>query len=561
MSVLINFMAIRKIRGQAQSEIEAKGNDSFEIGGRQANNFIWQESPLLWAIDNRLKNEKGIELEFRNHRFLKDIYDDWTRVQVVRKASQVGFTTLKILKSLAAAKYRHWNIIYTLPTFAAVQETIPAKVNALISNNGILSSWIKDKDSIYQKQVGKGFVYYRGTFSSKTEEKKLETGVGITLSSDVNIHDECDRSDQAVLEQYESRLEASDYGGKWYFSNPTHPHTLSQRLYEISDQKHWFVKCEACNEWQYLDFWKSIKNYQYVCQKCGKELSDEARRNGQWVKKYENREISGYWISHLICPWISAKKIQEEYETKSRQYFYNFVLGLPYIGSDTVINRDIILKNIDISEPNWGRNNVLGADSGLKKHWVLGNKQGIFKIGVADSWEEIEKLMKVYDVETAVLDALPDLTEPRKLRDKYPGKVWLNYYKPEIKKADFIKWDYKTRTVYSDRTKIIQQVMDDMVSRSIKFQMRPEEMTDYIRHWESVYKITEKDKLGIERDVWETSGEDHFVHATNYFRLAMEKGQKEGTEIKSWEKQEKSYTGLSPDVQKLAEKSGRHYEI
>lgn len=497
------------------------------------NQLVWKESPLLWAIDNKILNEKGIQLEFKNHRFLTQIYDDWTPIQVIRKASQVGFSLMEVLKTFNAAKYRKFNIIYTLPTASDVGQFVPSKVNSMISQNPILQQWTQDKDTIFQKKVGMGFIYYRGTATGKTEAEKMESAVGTMFSADILCADECDRSDQEILEQYNSRLASSEYQGKWYFSNPTSPHTLSQKLWEQSDQKHWFVGCEHCGLWQWLDFWKNVKDNKYVCQKCGQEISDEVRRNGKWIKKYRDKDISGYWISHLICPWISAQKIQEEYETKTKQYFYNFVLGLPYIGSDVIVNRDIILRNIDLSEPNFQEHNVLGVDQGLKKHFVLGNRQGIFKIGCVDKWEDIENLIKVYDIELAVFDALPDLTEPRKIREKYPGIVWLNYYRKEIKKADFIKWDYKTHTVYSDRTKIIQLQLDDLINRKIRFNLKAEELTDFIKHYESLYKIIEKDSLGIERDSWETSGADHYVHATNYFRIALEKTV-EQTQIKSW---------------------------
>lgn len=510
---------------------------------------VWTKSPYYWIIDNKIKNEKGIELEFTNHSFLKDIYDDWAQIQVVRKAAQVGFTTMKMLKALCAAKYKKYNIIYTLPTFQMVQDIVPGKLNALISQNPLLASWIKDKDSVFQKQVGNSFIYFRGTASGKTEQEKMETGVGISLTSSLNIHDECDRSDQGVLEQYESRLGASDYQGKWYFSNPTTPNTLSQKLYEQSDQKHWFIKCSHCNHWQYLDYWKNVKAGQFVCEKCGGIITDEDRRNGQWVKKYQNRTISGYWISHLTTPWHSAQEIEDAYLNRSKQYFYNFVLGLPYIGSDIVVNRDIILRNIDLAEPNFQEHNVLGVDQGLQKHWVLGNKQGIFAVGQTDSWDDIDELIRVYDVETAVFDALPDLTEPRRLRDRYPGKVWLHYYKKEVKKADYVFWDHLTHTVYSDRSKIIQQVIDDMVHREIKFQMKQDELGDYSRHWTSLYKTVEQDSLGLERDVWSSNGEDHFVHATVYWALA--KGQTGDAEVKEWGKQEKIYDGLAPDISQI----------
>jgi len=518
-----------------------------DLSSSQINQYLWTQSPLLWITDHKIKNEKGELLEFKNHKFLKDIFDDWSPVQVVRKASQVGFSTSIVLKTACAAHFKKYNIIYCLPTFNDVKQFVPTKVNQLIVNNPILAKWTKDKDTIFQKQFNPGFIYYRGTFAQKTLDQKMEAGVGIILSADILAMDESDRSDQVILEQYESRLDASTYKGKWYFSNPTTPFTLSQRKWEESDQKHWFVKCPHCNEWQYLDFFKNISHNKFVCQKCGRELSDDVRRNGQWVRKYKNREISGYWINHLMCPWKTAEEISKNYETKTKQYFYNFVLGLPYTGSDITVNRDVILRNVDLSKPNFQENNVMGVDQGLKKHYVIGNSQGIFKIGETDSWEEIKNLIKLYDIKVAVFDALPDLTEPRKIRNEFLGKVWLSYYKKEIQKADFINWDSNTFTVYSDRTKMIELLISELIESKIKFQMKLEDLADYINHWSSVYKVVEKDSLGIERDVWESQGEDHFVHATVYFRLALERMGGDTT-IKKWENFPKGNINIAPNL-------------
>lgn len=530
--------------------------DSLE---KAINNEIWGQSCLFWVFQNQIRAEKGRIIEFSNHHFLKDIYDDMTPIQVARKSTQIGFTTMEILKSFHLMKFKDFNLIYTLPTFSDVFQLVPSKVNAIISNNPVLQDWTKDKDSILQKKIGKSFIYYRGTFAKGTEKKKMESAVGIMFSSDLNIHDECDRSDQSILEQYESRLEASKYQGRWYFSNPTTPNTLSQRLFEQSDQKHWFVKC-GNGHWQYLDYWKNIKDGKFVCEKCGKEITDQNRRDGQWVKKYSNREISGYWIPHLIVPWISAKKIEEEEKTKTKQYFYNFILGLPYIGSDIVVNRDIILKCIDLTKSNSQQHNVLGVDIGIKKYYVLINNEGIFKIGVTKRWEDIEDLIKIYDIEMCVIDAMPDITEPRKIRDKYPGKVWLNFFKKETKKADFISWDYKTHTVFADRTKIIQQTIDKFVNRATRIQVSIEDLSEFIKHWESLYKITEKDQMGIERDVWESGGEDHFAFATVYAMIGMEKAEGGGTSVKDWSERKEAFDNLAPEIKKLLERQGQYEE-
>jgi len=525
-------------------------------------NARWEGSILRWIKDNAIRTEKGEILEFTNHGFLKDIFEDWTPIQTARKASQVGFSTMEILKSLYAAKYKEWNIIYTLPTFNDVGQFVPAKVNPIIEQNRVLTQWTKDKDTIFQKKVGQRFIYYRGASSGKTQKEEMESGTGIMLTSDLLVMDESDRSTQAILEQYESRLEASDYRGKWYFSNPTHPGTLTQQMWEKSDQKHWFVKCPHCNELQYLDYYENVdKNREiYICKKCHKEIDDDTRRNGLWVKKYsERKEVSGYWISHLICPWISAKSLIESEATKGKQYFYNFNLGLPYRGSDVVVDAQTILKNT-VGGENFKLQNVIGVDTGLTMHYVLGNKQGIFKTGSTKDWDEIESLMRKYEA-TAVFDALGDLTKPRQLRDKYRGRVWLCYFKRDKDKPEAVKWEPKEMAVYADRSKIIQRVIDEFVDGKIKFYMRPDELGTYISHWETLAQIEETDSIGITRKVWETDGENHLLFATIYYWLALQKSGE--AKIMGYEAPDGTKTAhdpRAPDIKKIEEEQGNRVD-
>jgi len=482
----------------------------------------WEEQILWWIKDNEMKTEKDISMEFKDRRFLEDIFNDWSPIQTCRKASQIGFSTLEIIKSFFAARNKGWNIIYTLPTFGDVMQFVSSKVNPIIANNSQLSNWVKEKDTTFLKQIDKRFVYYRGTFSKKTQKEKMQSGVGIMLTSDLNIHDESDRSDQTIIEQYESRLEASQYGGKWYFSNPTVPGTLTQKLWDKSDQKHWFIKCPRCGKLQWLDYYKNVCKEKgiYICQKCKKEITDDTRRNGFWVRKYRDKEISGYWISHMMAPWISASKLIESEKNSTKQYFYNFNLGLPYIGSDVTVDAELILKNVVYGEPNFKVNNVIGVDTGLRMHYTLGNKQGIFKVGVTTDWDEIEFLMKKYEA-LAVFDGLGDLTKPRKLRDKYRGRVWLTYFKRDKDQPDAVKWDPDKMAVYVDRTKIIQRVIDEFVDSNMKFYVEPEELLDYIDHWKTLYQIEETDTIGVTRKVWETSGENHHIFSTIYFYLGL----------------------------------------
>ena len=515
---------------------------------------IWRESPLLWVLDNKLKNEKGLPIEFENHAFMKDILDDWSPTQAFNKAAQtIGFSTMMIFKTFNAARYRGWNVIYTLPTAGDSNNFVSTKVNPIIQNNPLLSAWTKDKDTIEQKKVGNSFIYYRGTASSKSEVQKSEGGVGIIISSDWNVHDECDRSDQVSLEQYGSRLANSQFKGRCFFSNPTHPMTLNQELYNQSDQKHWFVDCGHCGESQFLDFFINVKDGQYVCKKCGGILTDEVRRQGYWVRAYRNRDISGYWLPQLICPWVKASEIEAAFKNNSKAFFYNFVLGLPYAGSDVIINSDLILKCVDDSA-NTKERVVMGVDVGLTKHFVLMNQKGVFKVGTTDSWEDIEKLIKIYDVECCVIDAMPDQTEPRRLRDMFPGKVYLCWFKKEVKKADYIQWDDKTRSVYADRTTVLDEVINRFANRDIRFQMEAGELGEYIRHWATLYKRKEVDALGIERDVWESRGADHFAFAQTYAFIALSRQAKTESEVVSYKPYTPFSGNVAPDLTELAKR-------
>ena len=477
-----------------------------------------QEDIRAFVRFNQIKNEKGDLLNWDNHQFLLDIYNDWSPVQTCCKSSQIGFSTMIILKALWAAKFKKWNIIYTLPTGGDVNTFVSSKVNKIIENNPSLANLVKDKDTIFEKQVGNSVIFFKGTATGKSSEHKTEASQGIMISSDLNIHDESDRSDQTIIEQYESRLDFSKFKGKWYFSNPTVPNIGAHKWFLQSDQKHFFHQCSRCNEWFYME-WndKCIdrNNECYLCPKCGRPLSDDDRRKGEWVRKYNDKSISGYWINQMMAPWKSCKELLLKEKNNSKTHFNNFVLGLPYIGSDIAVNRQVIVKNI-IYTQNKAQNCALGVDNGIDKHYVLGNAQGIFKVGKTQDWDEIERLIKQYQPVT-VIDALPYPKKPKELVEKYKHRVFMNFYKKDKDDLSVIRWGKKEQSgvVYADRTKIIDEVIEQFYSGKITFNIGESvlEQEDYIKHWESLYLAEVEDSMGIKRTSWESSdGNDHLAH-------------------------------------------------
>ncbi|MEK7180010.1 MAG: phage terminase large subunit family protein [Patescibacteria group bacterium] len=479
-----------------------------------------------WLGEHQIKNEQGVPLDFRDHLFLFDIYSDQSPKLVIYKAAQIGMSTCAILKSLWLAKHKKLDIIYTMPSSSDMKDFVGGKVNRLIAQNPVLLNYVKDKDSVEQKQVGENIIYYRGTWGERA---------AIAVSSDLNIHDEEDRSKQQIIQTYTSRLQHSKYKWEWHFSNPSVEGNGVSRYWSRSDQKHWFIVCLSCNKEQYLEWPASInvQKQQFVCKYCGSELSREERRVGRWVRRYKDREFSGYWISLLMAPWVTADEIIKYYETKSAEYFSNFVLGLPYVGEGNQVTPDIIFRNCT-PDINSQERVVIGCDSGLKKHYVLGNRDGIFYAGIAQDWSEIDSLLKKYKRSIAVIDALPDLTEPRRLRERYPGRVFLCHYARDRKTFQLIRWGKgeEMGNVVVDRNRMIQVVIDEFANKNIPLQGMQDDWDEYANHWDTLYKITELDTLGVPQFIWESSnGLDHFVHATVYWRVGMDRFKNDGGKI------------------------------
>ena len=482
-------------------------------------NKLESENILIWLDNQRIKTEDGKDIDFYNHRYLWDIYNDWSPKIVCLKAAQICFTITAIIKAIYAAKHKKLNIIYTLPSEGDINDIVSSKVNNIINNNPILQEWIKDKDSIQQKRVGDRTMYFRGT---KTERAAL------AVSSDLNIHDEEDRSDQQVIAQYSSRLQHSDYKWEWHFSNPSVKGNGVDRYWEVSDQKHWFIKCPHCGAWQYLSWPDSIDMEKeiYICKECGKELSDDVRRKGVWVQKYKNREWSGYWISLLMAPWVSAKEIINYYKTKPQGYFYNFVLGLPEPSSTiSQVDPDMIYKNC-FQFVNSQTRPVIGVDIGTTIHYVIGNKEGLFYYNKTKQFDDLEKLLLRFKDAIMVIDAGPDIFRVRDLREKFMGRVFLCHFTKDRKTMQLIRWgkDQEFGNVLADRNRMIQIVVDEFNDGRITLQGTRDDWKEYYQHWSTMYRTTEIDKLGTPVYEWlSTTGNDHWCLATTYWRIGMDK--------------------------------------
>jgi hypothetical protein len=482
-----------------------------------------EQLPALWMLKHSVKTSSGLPFEFEDHRFMWDFLNDLSPLQVFLKPPQIGATESEIVKSLWVAKKRRKDIIYTLPTQSDVHDMGGGKVNRIIAQNPVLRSWVQDHDTVEQKAVGPNIIYYRGTFSTKQ---------AMMVSSDLNIHDEVDASDAAVITQYETRLQARKDGWRWYFSHPSIAGFGVDIYWQRSDKKEWFVRCPHCREERVLEWPASVDraSRSYVCMACSGPLSDDDRRGGTW-RRTARGEFSGWHASQLMCPWISAGAVLDAFDdpNKDEQYFWNYVLGLPYVGSENKIDAATVLRNVDPRVNGQEPTVVIGVDTGLPVHYVLMNKEGAFfaakRTPEQRPYEELERLLGRFERSVLVADQGGDLIGIRQLQAKLPNRVFLCHYRKDRRSQQVVKWGEGTElgSVIVDRNRMIQLIVEQLRDRGrVRLNGAPEDWRELAEHFANMYRVAKPTPFGVEYS-WERNGPDHYAHALLYAMVGLDR--------------------------------------
>lgn len=482
--------------------------------------LVSTQSILKFLDYYSISNDQGQPLDFKDHAYLWDIYKDFSPKQVILKAAQIGFSTMANIKALWLARNKGMDIIYSLPSASDIKDFVSGKTNRLIANNPIFQEWTEDKDSIEQKHVGRNVVYFRGTWTERA---------AIAIPADLYVSDETDRSKQDIVQQYKTRLQHSKFAWEWYFSNPS---VASEsfgvnRYWAQSDQKHWFVSCDCGRGehggWQYLTMDNIMGQPPYFgCVYCKKELN---RRNGKWVKKYKDKDFSGYWISGLMAPWLSAIDILKKKNDYTEEQFYNFVLGLPYASKGNILSRQAFFQNIiDRINPQTDRP-LIGVDTGVGINLVVGNAKGLFYFNKSNDYEEVRGLMRRWKNAICVIDQGGDIIGPRKLREEFPGRVYLCFFSADRKNDELIRWNDDDGSVIADRNKLIQLVVDELTEHRLPLWGSEADWNEVWKEWAGMYRTTGENTLGVPVSHWNkpASGRCDYPFCFVYFRIAYDK--------------------------------------
>jgi hypothetical protein len=480
-----------------------------------------------WAL-RRIRLD-GRPFSFDGHEFLRAIYDDTSPHVVLCKAAQVGGTTWAVLRAIHSC-VMGLNVMYLFPTRTDVLDFSRSRVTPLLAENPFLAKLMRDTDSVGLKKIADAYLYLRGMQS----EVSLKS-----VPADVLVLDELDEATPEAKAMARERLSHSDYRRIIELSNPSLPDYGIDEVYQRSDQKHWQVKCPACGTWTALDeefprkLGQEVKiilprkdgGFYRACPRCQAELDLSA---GEWVAALPSRPIHGYRISQLISSKVDPGEILEEYRTtRYPDRFFNLKIGIPWADLERRLDVASVLAlcgDEPIADSSEGPC-VAGVDTGKALHTVVLQKRRdgpakLVHLAEYRDFAELDEVIRRFNVERLVVDALPETYATREFAQRHPGVAFMCQFVESQRGGP--SWDWKSQMVAVNRTDALDASRAAIRKGEMILPRRQPLLEEFAQHMSCDAKVLIEDlETGTKKYKYVKTGTNHYSFAFTYACLAL----------------------------------------
>lgn len=494
---------------------------------------------LVW------RNGRGEPLDFENHKYLKQIYEDQFPNIVYTKAAQCGLSERMVSEAVWVAEQLGKVVLYTFPASSQLQDFTQARLDPVFQNSEYLKKVYKDSDEGVQKielkKVGKGYIYLRGS----QNEKQI-----ISIDADALYLDERDRFIEKSVPFIDKRTLHSDLRWRREASTPTIPGFGIHASYMNSDQRVWQVPCPKCGQYQEIDLFKNVDHDLYICfcEFCKKENNETVEidrfAEGKWaiLNPEKTSECHGYKISGLYNPKRTIKEIVTDYQkafnesVSSIEQFYNQTLGMPFhVEGQRISEENLDGCKRDYQMPVQVQGAIAGCDVGSVNNMVVAvpmakDRYRVVWAGTVTEFfgpvDSIESVMNRFNVKMLVIDAAPERRKVKELIEKFPGRVFAAEYPTKKFTIDnYIMWDDVSHEVKLDRTISLDYLVSDIQNQRFELPSNIDFVENFYTQMTSSVRVTLKNaRTGEPVSKWVEEKADHYFHAFNYCRIALSRG-------------------------------------
>ena len=471
---------------------------------------------------------------FYGREYLLPIHTSKARRICAPKGAQMGFTEAMINIAFYGLDVKKLDTLYIFPTAEDSSAFSAGRFATALDLSPRLKELFTDVNNVKHKKAGIVNFYCRGS-NSRAGLKSIPVAR--------LFFDEFDEILPEMIPLGRERLSGADDFFEMDISTPTIPDFGIMQEFDNSKQHYWFVKCLHCGHKQMIEWPDSVQFIEkpvldawLICLKCKKKWPHERKKelissSNYEVVKNAHVDHEGYSVSQLYSCSLAAHpkeivRLSLRTEEHHKVELYNSKLGRPYIPEGSVVTREMVRQCFQSYKPDTRAISAcMGVDvSAVGRHFVtIGNPDNhgfpiIMTFGLY-TWKELGSLMQTYNIRCCVIDAQPERSKARDFSDTFETRVFMAFY-PEGLKIEY-KANEENRNISIDRSEAIEKLHNRIRNEQIAFPNQTYCKDQLVDHCTALVKTYRKDKSGLMKPRYLTTGADHFAHSLIYLSTAM----------------------------------------
>lgn len=497
---------------------------------------------------------------FDHHPWLREMHDSEAEMNIGQKSAQVGFTETALNVTFYNIDVKGVDTLYVLPAQTPdASDFSAARFDPALEMSPHLMNLFSDVKNVGHKRAGNTNLYIRGS-KSRSGLKSIPVGLIIL--------DEVDEMEQDNIPLALERAAGQVEKMVWAISTPTIPSAGINKLFLDSTQEHFMFKCPCCSRLTELVFPEclkitaedvndpGVKNSHLICRECKGVLEHATKTkwlaDGKWFPTFTDREPRGFHVNQMYSSTVSPVALATSYlkalrDPSEDQEFHNSKLGLPRV----VEGAGVTDQNLEDATGDYKtyesapRSNgyiTMGIDVGRWLHYeidlwhippgltfstdlnVLCACQ-VLKQSKIMNFEELDMILRLYGVDSVVIDANPERRKAYEFASRFPGRVKMCFYGMGVqgKQINVAKEETGSEpTITVDRTSWLDLALGRFRSKNM-IKIPVDTPVEYKNHIKALVRVPGKDKNGnpTASYVKPDSIQDHYAHARNYAEIAL----------------------------------------
>lgn len=486
---------------------------------------------------------------FDHHPWLKEMHNADTMFVWGQKAAQMGYTETVLNKVFYEVDVNGVSCLYILPAKTPdASDFSSARFDPAIELSPYLQGLFTETKNIGHKRAGAVNIYIRGS-RSRAGLKSVPVGLVVL--------DELEEMTQEHIPLVFERLSGQLEKQVWGISTPMIDGEGINKYFLTSTMEHFFFPCPHCGKATELVYpeclvvdEKNVKRTHIICKECNTPLAHEDKieylNKGYWVAENTDRDSRGFYINQMYSmtmrPWeLGVAYIESLSSAAAEQEFYNSKLGLPHIVDGARITDANIEQCIGTyaneSTPISGRIITMGIDVGtwlnyevdewnFPAHMITSDlnieaKARVIAFGKVRNFEELDTIMKQYQVQYCVIDAQPERRKSFEFAQRFDGYVKICFYGAAIQGKSISEGQEEEQSITVDRTSWMDVALARFRTRTIMLPMDTD--IEYKNQIKAPVRVYVKNQFGqpVAKYV-EGSKADHYSHSRVYNELALQ---------------------------------------